>query len=111
GFTYIVDIIQYNSTPNAPYENYLSIQKISDVGVKTLIGNLYLPSTLQRGVGTYNFTLTAAAATVTQATIVLNWEALLGIVGGKYDLIYDKGYRFDNAYLFNQNTGYLAEKA
>jgi hypothetical protein len=111
GFTYIVGTIQYNSIPNAPYENYLSIQKVSNAGIKTVIGNLYLPSTLQRGVGTYNFTLTTDSATVTQATIVLNWEALLGNVGGSYSSIYDKGYRFDNDYLFNPNTGYLAEKA
>lgn len=108
GFTYTIGTIQYNNAPSAPYENYLSIQKVSNAGVKTVIGHLYLPSTLQRGVGTYNFTLTSASSTVTMATIVLNWEALLG-VDGKYNSIYDT-YRFDNDYLFNQNSGYLADK-
>lgn len=109
GYTYAISQINNNSNPGKEYNYYIAICKVDSSGKETIIASKYIGKTVV-GEQMYDVPVNNNAVSVNKIIVYVDWDKISGADGIVY-INYKNGYKLDNSYIFNSNSGVIYEKA
>lgn len=109
GYEYGINYVKANTGNNDQFDFYIGAYKHKD-GTYTSIAS-WCKQNVEKGVQIYNLQVLSAANTITNVVVAVNWLAFgEDKISNNNTLTKEKGFIYDQEYIFNQDIGYISEQ-
>lgn len=109
GYEYGINYVKANTGNNDQFDFYIGAYKHKD-GTYTSIAS-WCKQNVEKGVQIYNLQVLPAANTITNVVVAVNWLAFgEDKISNNNTLTKEKGFIYDQEYIFNQDIGYISEQ-